>query len=84
VLDMLDIRERRELDRSLGSTAQFREAFSINCWHLFREETCQMCKEYGADGVAVCVRDELLKATLEDCDGRPLPISEWCGTGQRT
>ena len=30
-----------------------------------------MWKEYGADGVAICSRYELLKAALDDCDGRP-------------
>ena len=32
-LHPLDIRERRELDHSIGSIAQFRESFFINCWH---------------------------------------------------
>src|SRR6266702_3180319 len=67
----LDIHERRKLDHSIGCLAQFRESFFINCWHLFREETCEMWKEYGADGVAICSRYELLKAALAECDGRP-------------
>ena len=54
-----------------GSLAQFRESFFINCWQLFREETCEMWKAYGADGVAVCSRFGLLKDPLESCDGRP-------------
>jgi hypothetical protein len=70
-LNPLDIRDRRELDHSIGSLAQFRESFFINCWHLFREETCEMWKDYGADGVAICSRYSLLKAALENCDGRP-------------
>ena len=39
-LNPLDLRDRRQIDDSIGSVAQFREAFYINCWHLFREETC--------------------------------------------
>src|SRR5258708_3789099 len=38
-LEPLDLRDRRTIDDSLGCLAQFREAFYINCWHLFREET---------------------------------------------
>jgi hypothetical protein len=70
-LDPLDILQRRDLDHTIGSLAQFREAFFINCWHLFREETCEMWKSYGAAGVAICSRYELLNAALDGCDGRP-------------
>jgi hypothetical protein len=63
-LNPLDLNDRRQLDDSIGCMAQFREAFYINCWHLFREETCKMWKEYGEDGVAICSRYGLLKAAL--------------------
>jgi hypothetical protein len=64
-LNPLDLHDRRQLDDSIGCLAQFREAFYINCWHLFREETCKMWKEYGEDGVAICSRYGLLKAALD-------------------
>ncbi len=46
-LNPLDLNERRELNNHLGSNAQFRESYFINCWHLFRTETAKMWKEYG-------------------------------------
>ena len=64
-LNPLDLRDRQKLDDSIGCAAQFREAFYISCWHLFREETCKMWKEYGEDGVAICSRYRLLKSTLD-------------------
>jgi hypothetical protein len=64
-LNPLDLRDKRTLDDSIGCVAQFREAFYINCWHLFREETCKMWKEYGEDGVAICSRYGLLKSALD-------------------
>jgi hypothetical protein len=63
-LHPLDIRDKREIDALMGSIAQFREAFYINCWHSFHEETCQMWKEYGDDGVAICSTYALLKSAL--------------------
>ena len=63
-LHPLDVRDRREIDALTGSIAQMREAFYINCWHLFREETCEMWKQYGDDGVAICSRYALLKSAL--------------------
>jgi hypothetical protein len=64
-LNPLDLNDRQRLDDSIGCAAQFREAFYISCWHLFREETYKMWKEYGEDGVAICSRYRLLKSTLD-------------------
>jgi hypothetical protein len=64
-LNPLDLCDRQQIDDSIGNVAQFREAFYVNCWHLFREETCKMWKEYGGDGVAVCSRYRLLKSALD-------------------
>jgi hypothetical protein len=64
-LNPLDVLDRRQIDDSLGNLAQFREAFYINCWHLFREETCKMWEKYGADGVAICSQYSLLKSALD-------------------
>jgi hypothetical protein len=55
-LNPFDINERRQLLNTIGSDAQFREAFYINCWHLLREETSKMWKVYGTEGVAICSR----------------------------
>jgi hypothetical protein len=64
-LNPLDVLDRRQIDDSRGNVAQFREAFYINCWHLFREETCKMWDKYGADGVAICSRYSLLNSALD-------------------
>src|SRR6267142_4533878 len=64
-LNPLDLRDRRQIDDSIGNVAQFREAFYINCWHLFREETCKMWEQYGQDGVAISSSYRLLKAELD-------------------
>lgn len=69
-LNPLDLLDRHKLDDSIGCAAQFREAFFISCWHLFREETCKMWEEYGKDGVAVCSRYGLLESALNDMDDR--------------
>ena len=42
-------------DDHLGSAAQFREAFFVNCWHLFTEETAFMWHQFGEDGVRVSI-----------------------------
>jgi hypothetical protein len=68
-LNPLDIRDRRELANTIGSDAQFREGFYISCWHLFREETYKMWKEYG-QGVAIASRYGLLKSELNAMDDR--------------
>jgi len=69
-LNPLDLNERRELINHIGSDAQFREGFYISCWHLFREETCKMWKEYGDQGVAICSRYSLLKSALNAMSDR--------------
>ena len=69
-LNPFDISERQQLLHTIGSDAQFREGFYINCWHLFREETSKMWKAYGKEGVAVCSRYDLLKAALSGMSDR--------------
>lgn len=64
-LHPLDVNGRRELLNHIGSDAQFREAFYVNCWCLFDEETSQMWNEYGNEGVAVKSRYRLLKSALD-------------------
>ena len=63
-LNPLDLRDRRQIDDSIGNVAQFREAFYVNCWHLFNDETAKMWKQYGEDGVALCSRYGLLKTEV--------------------
>lgn len=69
-LNPLDLWDRQKLDDSIGCAAQFREYFYISCWHLFREETCEMWKKYGEDGVAICSRYSLLKSALDAMSDR--------------
>ena len=69
-LNPFDINERQRLLHTIGSDAQFREGFYINCWHLFREETCKMWKAYSDDGVAICSRYSLLKSALSTMSDR--------------
>ncbi len=69
-LNPLDIKERQELIHTIGSDAQFREDFYISCWHLFREETLKMWREYGDQGVAVCSQYRLLKSALNAMNDR--------------
>lgn len=69
-LHPLDVNDRRELLNHLGSDAQFREGFYVSCWYLFREETLQMWKEYGNEGVAIISRYQLLKAALNTMPDR--------------
>jgi hypothetical protein len=64
-LNPYDIRDRGDLNNHLGSLAQHRESYYISCWYLFGQETLDMWEQYGHDGVAVCSRYELLKATLD-------------------
>jgi hypothetical protein len=64
-LNPLDLHDRQTLNHHIGSIAQFRESYYINCWHLFRNETVKMWKEYGEDGVAICSRYCLLKSALD-------------------
>jgi hypothetical protein len=63
-LNPYDLNDRAQLNNHLGFLAQNRESYYISCWHLHRGETLDMWAEYGEQGVAVCSRYELLKATL--------------------
>jgi hypothetical protein len=63
-LNPYDVNERRELLNHIGSDAQFREGFYVNCWYMFQEETSQMWKEYGNEGVALTSQFRLLKSAL--------------------
>ncbi len=69
-LNPYDVNDRRELLNHIGSDAQFREGFYVNCWYLFREETSQMWKEYGGEGVAITSRYQLLKSALNSLSDR--------------
>jgi hypothetical protein len=69
-LHPLDVLDRRQIDDSIGCAAQFREAFYVNCWHLFREETWTMWENYGENGVAICSRYQLLKSALDAMSDR--------------
>lgn len=69
-LHPLDVNDRRELINHIGSDAQFREGFYVNCWYLFREETGQMWKEYGNEGVAIVSRYRRLKSAMDSLADR--------------
>ncbi|MGH9747967.1 MAG: hypothetical protein ACRD59_17875 [Candidatus Acidiferrales bacterium] len=69
-LNPYDVNDRRELLNHIGSDAQFREGFYVNCWYLFREETSPMWKEYGSEGVAIASRYRLLKSALNSLSDR--------------
>ena len=69
-LNPLDLGDRRQIDDSIGNVAQWREAFYVNCWHLFREETCKMWKQYGEDGLAICYTYRRLKTELDAMNDR--------------
>jgi hypothetical protein len=69
-LHPLDVLDRQQLSHHIGSDAQFREGFYVSCWHLFRDETCNMWKQYGEDGVAICSHYRLLKTALNAMDDR--------------
>jgi hypothetical protein len=63
-LDQYVLEDEKELNHQMGSLAQFREMYYVNCWHLFRRETPEMWEEFGKNGVAICSRYELLKSAL--------------------
>ena len=62
----------QERNHLVGTIAQYRQGFFVNCWHLFVEETARMWRDYGQAGVAVCSRYSLLKKALDSCRGRAL------------
>ena len=70
-LNPYDIDDIQKLNHDLGSTAQFRQAFYINCWYLFDHETAAMWAKYGRDGVAIVSRYSLLRAVLDLLADRP-------------
>jgi len=70
-LNPYDINDIQKLNHDLGSTAQFRQAFYINCWYLFDHETAAMWSKYGRDGVAIVSRYSLLRAGLDSLADRP-------------
>ena len=67
-LSRFDLNDIRERDHDIGSLAQFRQSFYVNCWHLDNGETATMWARYGRDGVAIVSRYDLLKQVLH-----PLP-----------
>src|ERR1700722_7190691 len=64
-LDPYNIKHRVELNNHIGSLAQPRENYYVNCWHLFRREELAMWEQYGHDGVAVISTYGRLKAVLD-------------------
>jgi hypothetical protein len=63
-LSRFDLNDIRKRDNNIGSLAQFRQSFYVNCWHLELEETATMWSRYGKDGVAIISRYDLLKQVL--------------------
>src|SRR5678809_1306228 len=55
----------KELNADIGYLSQQRECYYISCWHLYRDETASMWKDFGTDGVAVCSRYDLLESALD-------------------
>jgi hypothetical protein len=67
-LGRFDLNDIRERDHHIGSLAQDRQSFYVNCWHLDIGETATMWARYGKDGVAIISRYDILKQVLD-----PLP-----------
>jgi hypothetical protein len=67
-LSKFDPKDIQARDHHIGSLAQFRQSFYVNCWHLHVDETATMWGRYGKDGVAIASRYDLLKHVLH-----PLP-----------
>lgn len=63
-LSRFNLNDIRERDHHIGSIAQFRQSFYVNCWHLDIGETATMWARYGKDGVAIVSRYDLLKQVL--------------------
>lgn len=64
-LSKFQLDDSRDRDHYIGSLAQFRQSFYVNCWHLHIEETAAMWARYGKDGVAIVSRYDLLKQVLD-------------------
>ena len=65
-LDPFNIDHRSHLNNHLGSLAQHRESYYVNCWYLYAQglETLDMWELYGHDGVAAVTRYDLLYDAL--------------------
>jgi hypothetical protein len=63
-LSRFDLHDIRKRDHDIGSLAQFRQSFYVNCWHLDMGETATMWRRYGKGGVAIVSRYDLLKQVL--------------------
>lgn len=63
-LSKYDLNDIQKRDHDIGSLAQFRQSFYVNCWHLQVEETATMWARHGRDGVAIVSRYDLLKQVL--------------------
>jgi hypothetical protein len=63
-LNKLDLIDRRKLDDEIGSIAQFRQSFFINCWYLGEDEAAQIWEGRGEDAVAIRCRYSALKSAL--------------------
>lgn len=63
-LSRFHINDIQKRDHDIGSLAQFRQSFYVNCWHLDMGETATMWARYGRDGVAIVSRYDLLKQVL--------------------
>ena len=70
-LNPYDINDIRERNNDIGAIAQFRQAFYVNCWYLFDDETARMWAGYGKDGVAIVSRYDRLKNVLEPLADKP-------------
>jgi hypothetical protein len=64
-LSKFELNDIIDRDHHIGSIAQFRQSFYVNCWHLHTEETAAMWARYGKDGVAIVSRYDLLKQVLD-------------------
>lgn len=67
-LSTFDLNDIQERDHRIGSLAQFRQSFYVNCWHLHIEETATMWARYGKEGVAIVSRYDLLKQSPPSVD----------------
>jgi len=63
-LSSFDLNDIRQRNHHIGSLAQFRQSFYVNCWHLEIGETATMWRRYGKNGVAIVSRYDLLKQVL--------------------
>jgi hypothetical protein len=73
-LNKYDINDIRRRNHEIGSLAQFRQSFYVNCWHLHSEEILRMWTRYGKDCVAIVSRYDLFKQVLN-----PLPDKTMVG-----